>query len=752
MAAMAAPILASPQVDAVPPTRREGPAQRPSAVGNQAALRRLQAKLAVGAADDPLEREADAAAEQVMRTPDPALGFTAAPPRISRKCAACEDEDKLQLKRAGADMFACDDPGPRRETQSADTPRIQAKVVVGQVEDPSELEADRVAERVMRRQAVTLLTPAQPSIQRLCADCEADELQRKSAGGTAGELTLTGSDLLAEGTPLADPVREFFEARFGRDFSAVRTHTDRTSSDANATLRSHAFTYGSHIWLGAGQTASPSQLMAHELAHVVQQTAPRPRGVPAASPTLSPSPAALRRDTKAEAPADDGACPTSIPPGSASAEYGDHSYGKSGSYYIYSPPYHGESPVELADKTIKAWILWRFSGLSAAMSTRVRDEAAKGGWGWSPSAPSDGCQVMVAMSIDLASRLVRLAGYDVEARKQDKKEKQRGLTDTSPLGVDLNIVSQPRGATSKGFTRAEAEEALDPTSVYNQSANGANFPAFPMSLEGPTMEVPEGTGVYTSRLLYEQVTDDPGMLLAYSMNAVTHYWELFDITDLLMGGLSMGKTMLEEARQTQEVAQNLEPNAQAADAADQAAPQRRRNDVNQLSGEVEDTLRELRDPVKAAAHGSSIDVVTRAYANYLNLELLPASALRSVGGWIVDSFWDAFGGHLKEREIAFPKKEGFYMVRCIAQPGPRGPDDSEKRAASVRAVIVEVRRPEILAQNAMGLADRAIAHIELLEAMTSDPAERARLEKQKADIQEQSSGDIVAYLTRLVAE
>src|ERR1700744_4541463 len=70
-----------------------------SAIGNQAALRRLarpgarplQPKLAIGAVDDPLEHEADRVADQVMRMPDPALSLASAPPQLSRKGAACED-------------------------------------------------------------------------------------------------------------------------------------------------------------------------------------------------------------------------------------------------------------------------------------------------------------------------------------------------------------------------------------------------------------------------------------------------------------------------------------------------------------------------------------------------------------------------------------------------------------------------------------------------------------------------------------
>jgi Domain of unknown function (DUF4157) len=53
----------------------------------------LQAKLAIGRTDDPLEREADLVAAHVMRVPDRALPIGLARPQISRKCAACNEED-----------------------------------------------------------------------------------------------------------------------------------------------------------------------------------------------------------------------------------------------------------------------------------------------------------------------------------------------------------------------------------------------------------------------------------------------------------------------------------------------------------------------------------------------------------------------------------------------------------------------------------------------------------------------------------
>jgi hypothetical protein len=55
----------------------------------------IQRKLIVGEVNDPFEHEADRVADRVMRMADPSLSITAAPVRVSRACAACEEEMHL---------------------------------------------------------------------------------------------------------------------------------------------------------------------------------------------------------------------------------------------------------------------------------------------------------------------------------------------------------------------------------------------------------------------------------------------------------------------------------------------------------------------------------------------------------------------------------------------------------------------------------------------------------------------------------
>jgi hypothetical protein len=63
------------------------------------------------------------------------------------------------------------------------------------------------------------------------------------------------------------------EARFGRDFSRVRLHTDAAAAASADGLGALAYTAGNHVVWGSGsapQTKDGRALLAHELTHVVQ--------------------------------------------------------------------------------------------------------------------------------------------------------------------------------------------------------------------------------------------------------------------------------------------------------------------------------------------------------------------------------------------------------------------------------------------------------------------------------------------------
>lgn len=97
------------------------------------------------------------------------------------------------------------------------------------------------------------------------------------AGGTRGS-PLAG---LGAGRTLDRGERDFFEPRFGRSFEGVRVHDGAQAARAARGYDARAYTVGQDIVFGRGEyrpgTGPGRELLAHELAHTVQQREGRVR-------------------------------------------------------------------------------------------------------------------------------------------------------------------------------------------------------------------------------------------------------------------------------------------------------------------------------------------------------------------------------------------------------------------------------------------------------------------------------------------
>jgi hypothetical protein len=97
---------------------------------------------------------------------------------------------------------------------------------------------------------------------------------------------------------LPSSVRTHMEPRFGASFSHVRVHTGHDAARSAAALNARAYTFGRDVVFGAGQyspqTAAGRRLIAHELAHVVQQ---QKGGAAAQRVMRSPFPGCDRKTT-----------------------------------------------------------------------------------------------------------------------------------------------------------------------------------------------------------------------------------------------------------------------------------------------------------------------------------------------------------------------------------------------------------------------------------------------------------------------
>ncbi|HKJ68648.1 MAG TPA: DUF4157 domain-containing protein, partial [bacterium] len=194
-------------------------------VGNQEVNRLVRRQMRIGHPGDVYEREADRVAEQLV----------------------CSDCSSPQVREAGDYQKWTDIPGNRQTAQR-------------QSIDPSPLQ--EAADDELRRRA-----EGEAAIQGK---------QKAGGGQMAGrsfERQLTA--LHSGGEALSDAERNYFEPRFNMNFSEVRIHSRPQANAMAKPVHARAFTTGPDIVFGSGEYAPESaggrKLLAHELAHVVQQ-------------------------------------------------------------------------------------------------------------------------------------------------------------------------------------------------------------------------------------------------------------------------------------------------------------------------------------------------------------------------------------------------------------------------------------------------------------------------------------------------
>ena len=244
-------------------------------IGNQAVQRLfessvIQAKLKIGQPNDIYEQEADRVAEQVMSMPEP---------RLQRQAEEEEEEEELIQTKPLAEQII---PLVQRQGEEEEEETLQAKPFSSQITPLIERQAEPEEEE---------------------EEPEEEVLQTKGRTGhcpeVIPELESRIQSLKGGGQPLPKSVRTFFEPRFGHDFSQVRIHTDGQASESVRKSNAKAYTVGRDVVFGAGQYAPHSTegkgLLAHELAHVVQQR----QAAPFAQASLSARhPSALKTDAK----------------------------------------------------------------------------------------------------------------------------------------------------------------------------------------------------------------------------------------------------------------------------------------------------------------------------------------------------------------------------------------------------------------------------------------------------------------------
>ncbi|MBD1808383.1 DUF4157 domain-containing protein [Microcoleus sp. FACHB-SPT15] len=210
----------------------------------------------------------------------PLAGFT-----IQREVAPKpeEEEEPVQAKPlAGSTIQREMAPKPEEEEEP-----VQAKPLAGSTiqremapkpeEEEEPLQAKPLAGSTIQREMAPKPEEEEEPVQMKRSLQRVTEAGGNDAGSNLENRLSTSK---GRGSPLSNEVRSFMEPRFGADFSQVRVHTDSQAVQMNKDLGAQAFTHGNDIYFGAGKSPIISDLTAHELTHVVQQTGAVQRKLP----------------------------------------------------------------------------------------------------------------------------------------------------------------------------------------------------------------------------------------------------------------------------------------------------------------------------------------------------------------------------------------------------------------------------------------------------------------------------------------
>ena len=218
-------------------------------IGNQAVGRLIQTQLKVGKPGDKYEQQADRVAETVMQMPD------------SRLQRQADEEEELRQQ-------------PAEEKNEENLQQLPEQ------EEPEKLQ--RQPEEENKEELHAQPAEKEEELKQQPEEKEENEtVVSKAIGGhtpiVTPKIQANIQNMRGGGKPLPSSARNFFEPRFGQDFSRVRVHQDTKAAEMARDVKAKAFTVGQDVVFGEGQydteTSKGKKLLTHELTHVVQQNA-----------------------------------------------------------------------------------------------------------------------------------------------------------------------------------------------------------------------------------------------------------------------------------------------------------------------------------------------------------------------------------------------------------------------------------------------------------------------------------------------
>jgi flagellar biosynthesis GTPase FlhF len=236
----------------------------------------IQRKLNVSKPGDPAEKEADSAAKNVMQVQKAEKKEEEKPVQKADKKEeekpVQKEEKKEDEKVSKAEKKEEEKPVQKAEKKEEEKPvqKAEKKEEEKPVQKADKKEEDKPVQKADKEEEAPVQAKTDPRIQKAAMG---DDVEMQDDAAPSFESLL--SKRKGMGFALPDELRRDMEGKFRTSFKDVRIHTDKEAGEMCEAIHALAFAHGHDIYFNEGmynpEALSGRELLAHELAHIVQQ-------------------------------------------------------------------------------------------------------------------------------------------------------------------------------------------------------------------------------------------------------------------------------------------------------------------------------------------------------------------------------------------------------------------------------------------------------------------------------------------------
>ena len=239
---------------------------------------RVQRKVSIGKSNDASEKEADSAARKVTQVQKAEKKEEEKPVQKAEK----KEEEKPVQK---ADKKEEEKPVQKADKKEEEKPvqKAEKKEEEKPVQKAEKKEEEKPVQKAEKKEEEKPVQKAEKKEEDKPVQAKTDPRIQKAAMVEEGESQDTAKptfeNLLMKrkgmGFAMPDDLRKDMEGKFRTSFKDVRIHTDKEANQMCESIHALAFAHDYDIYFNEGmynpEALSGRELLAHELAHIVQQ-------------------------------------------------------------------------------------------------------------------------------------------------------------------------------------------------------------------------------------------------------------------------------------------------------------------------------------------------------------------------------------------------------------------------------------------------------------------------------------------------